>query len=612
MKRGLVIAFCFFCFTICDEAEQIGSRIVHFPKDKAVGRLMIRDINSGRRFTILSDWELLDQAQGDVIIPTGKELKLEVYRDAKDISYLSDLGWEDLQALSLRGSNIFDEDFVHLKYLTGLLALDLSSMKQIDGSGLVHLADFKSLKELTCFNTNISDPALEYMSNFLSLERLSLYWTQVDGSGLIHLKNLTSLKNLSLSKTLITDASLVHLKDMTWLKGLELYDTEIGDDGLAYLKGLTSLEKLILGNIDRDSGISPITDAGLVHLSTLTKLKQLGLYRTCITDDGLKHLSGLTNLEVLNLNRTQITGEGFAFLNKLSPVRGLELRDVALTGTGLANLKPWSNTLENLVLEGVKLNDDDLVHLTDFKELKYINLRNTPITDAGLVHIGNIKSLETLSFDRTKITDEGLMGLKDLPNLKRINVTGTLVTNTGLESFKQASASKSIEANISLRLMSSKEKGLQTVKTVSPQPEVQPLPLIGKPIPNMDKIKIDIDQEQTKGKMMLICFFDMKQRPSRNCLMQLSKRAQELKEKDIAVVVIQASKIDKSTLDEWVKEQNIPFVVRMIEAEDEKTRFTWGIKSLPWLILTDKEHIVTAEGFSIGELDERITKLTEK
>lgn len=612
MKRGFIIAFYFFCFTICVEAEQIGYRVVHFPKDKAVGRLMIRDINSGRRFTILSDWELLDQAQGDVIIPTGKELKLEVYRDARDISYLSDLGWEDLQALSLRGYNIFDEDFVHLKYLTGLLALDLSSMKQIDGSGLVHLADFKSLKELTCFNTNISDLALEYMSNFLSLEWLSLYWTQVDGSGLIHLKNLTSLKNLSLSKTLISDASLVHLKDMTWLKGLELYDTEIGDDGLAYLRGLTSLEKLILGNIDRDSGISPITDAGLVHLSKLTELKQIGLYRTCITDDGLKHLSGLTNLEVLNLNRTQITGEGFAFLNKLSPVRGLELRDVALTGTGLANLKPWSNTLENLVLEGVKLNDADLVHLTDLKALKYINLRNTPITDAGIVHIGNIKSLETLSFDRTKITDEGLMGLKDLPNLKRINVTGTLVTNTGLESFKQASASKSIEANISFRLMSSKEKGLQTVKTVSPQPEVQPLPLIGKPIPNMDKIKIDIDQEQTKGKMMLICFFDMEQRPSRNCLMQLSKRAQELKEKDIAVVVIQASKIDKSTLDKWVKEQNIPFMVRMIEAEDEKTRFTWGIKSLPWLILTDKEHIVTAEGFSIGELDERITKLTEK
>ena len=323
-------------------------------------------------------------------------------------------------------------------------------------------------------------------------------------------------------------------------------------------------------------------------------------------------MSGLTNIEALNLNETKITGEGFAYLNKLTPLRALELSDVALTGAGLANLKPWLETFENLIIDGTKISDADLIHLADLKAIKYINLKNTPITDVGLVHIGKLQSLEFFYLNNTKITDEGLMALKDLPNLKRINVTGTLVTNTGLESFKQASASKSIEANISLRLLSSKEKGLQTVKTVSPQPEVQPLPLIGKPIPNMDKIKIDIDQEQTKGKMMLICFFDMEQRPSRNCLMQLSKRAQELKEKDIAVVVIQASKIDKSTLDEWVKEQNIPFVVRMIEAEEEKTRFTWGIKSLPWLILTDKEHIVTAEGYSIGELDERITVLIKK
>ena len=44
----------------------------------------------------------------------------------------------------------------------------------------------------------------------------------------------------------------------------------------------------------------------------------------------------------------------------------------------------------------------------------------------------------------------------------------------------------------------------------------------------------------------------------------------------------------------------------------EKTRFDWGVRSLPWLILTDKENIVRAEGFSINELDERITTLSVK
>ena len=38
---------------------------------------------------------------------------------------------------------------------------------------------------------------------------------------------------------------------------------------------------------------------------------------------------------------------------------------------------------------------------------------------------------------------------------------------------------------------------------------------------------------------------------------------------------------------------------------EEKTLNNWGVQSLPWLILTDKNHIVTAEGFSIDDLNEK-------
>ncbi|MFH1235642.1 MAG: hypothetical protein V1685_01745 [Parcubacteria group bacterium] len=39
-------------------------------------------------------------------------------------------------------------------------------------------------------------------------------------------------------------------------------------------------------------------------------------------------------------------------------------------------------------------------------------------------------------------------------------------------------------------------------------------------------------------------------------------------------------------------------------------RDIWGVKSLPWLILTDTRHIVSSEGFGSGELDMKI-KATE-
>jgi hypothetical protein len=53
----------------------------------------------------------------------------------------------------------------------------------------------------------------------------------------------------------------------------------------------------------------------------------------------------------------------------------------------------------------------------------------------------------------------------------------------------------------------------------------QPPPLMGKALPNLNGIKVDFAPEQAKGKMILICFFDIQQRPSRYCLRQLSTRA---------------------------------------------------------------------------------------
>lgn len=130
--------------------------------------------------------------------------------------------------------------------------------------------------------------------------------------------------------------------------------------------------------------------------------------------------------------------------------------------------------------------------------------------------------------------------------------------------------------------------------------------LVSSLLPDLETIKIKFNPNHAINKMMLVCFFDINQRPSRNCLRQLSTRAQELKAEDVVVVAIQVSKVDENALDEWVKENSISFPIGMVAGDGEETRFSWGVKSLPWLILTDKKHVVTADGFGLGELDERI------
>ena len=133
----------------------------------------------------------------------------------------------------------------------------------------------------------------------------------------------------------------------------------------------------------------------------------------------------------------------------------------------------------------------------------------------------------------------------------------------------------------------------------------QPPSLAGKALPDLKELGIDALPIDLTGKRILVCFWDMNQRPSRHCMTQLAKQFEPLKQKGVIVLAVQASKTDRNALDEWTKKYNVPFSA-IVEGDAKKTRFDWGVKSLPWLILTDQKHIVEANGFSLAELDERI------
>lgn len=134
----------------------------------------------------------------------------------------------------------------------------------------------------------------------------------------------------------------------------------------------------------------------------------------------------------------------------------------------------------------------------------------------------------------------------------------------------------------------------------------RPPSLVGRPLPQLAHVDVKPSRADTIGKAMLVCFFDVEQRPSRRCVMQLAKQAEQLTESGVTVVAVQASKVDLNTVDKWVKSCDIPFPVGMVQGEEEKSCFTWGVRSLPWLILTDRRHVIRAAGFSPGDLEQRI------
>ena len=58
------------------------------------------------------------------------------------------------------------------------------------------------------------------------------------------------------------------------------------------------------------------------------------------------------------------------------------------------------------------------------------------------------------------------------------------------------------------------------------------------------------------------------------------------------------------------KKNGIPFPFGMAQGDEETARFAWGVRSLLWLILTDKKHVVLAEGLGVQDVDAKLTQIS--
>ncbi len=139
----------------------------------------------------------------------------------------------------------------------------------------------------------------------------------------------------------------------------------------------------------------------------------------------------------------------------------------------------------------------------------------------------------------------------------------------------------------------------------------KPKPLIGKPLPELKELGIELPAE-AESNMLLVCFWDMNQRPSRYCVTQLMNQAAQWEAKKVVVILVQAAETEEGALEQWAQKSNVSFPLGRITGDVEKTRFNWAVVSLPHLILTDADHKVVAEGFSLRELDERIEKASSQ
>lgn len=129
--------------------------------------------------------------------------------------------------------------------------------------------------------------------------------------------------------------------------------------------------------------------------------------------------------------------------------------------------------------------------------------------------------------------------------------------------------------------------------------------LKGQPLPDLTALSLATNAAPA-GQRLLLCLFDLEQRPSRRLVRLLAEQHDALKQKGLTVLAVQAAVTTAESLQTWKDGNPVPFPVGRVPEKSDKTRWVSSVESLPWLILTDAERRVVAEGFALDELEAQL------
>lgn len=228
-----------------------------------------------------------------------------VYYDYHHVDATSDklnaaaMPWEPQWLVKLVGI-----DFFHDVTVVNMVYDDLGPKRLDNKQSPVdiapHLAHFPRLRSLAVSGDYLDDEGMRIVGGLRNLE--SFYqWEggKIGDTGAEHLREMPRLRYVHLGDSRVGDRGLAALATIPNLDGLSMQRNKITDVGLASLAGHPKLKSLWIGGLE---GLTPITDAGVVHLANLPQLEELDLQHTRVTPDGLKPLQKLPKLKSLYLS----------------------------------------------------------------------------------------------------------------------------------------------------------------------------------------------------------------------------------------------------------------------------------------------------------------------
>ncbi|HEX40797.1 MAG TPA: hypothetical protein ENN81_01895 [Phycisphaerales bacterium] len=464
---------------------EAAGRVLRFPTDRGIGRVLVGQRPAEARWWNLSlGWsgKVLAQAQGDVTVPVGMRVRLEVNDSSRRVHHaLAALASDDIQHVSFYHCRCVDDELCEiLSHLTGLDAVMMGE-SQITRKGVAYLAslpnlqclamlcsltahdlaplvDAKRLEYLNIGGDKTRDATLAILPKLTQVTQLGLGGAAV-GEGLqhvgamenlqwlnlealrdpdidLHLKHvsrLTNLRVLSLKNTLIGDGGLYHLRNLTTLEELELFSNpntgRVTGRGLQNLRNLKNLRRLYLPS-------GTWTDAEIAFMADFDKLENVNLWSDGLTDGALETASQMAALEVLELRSKKITDAGMEHLVKCPRLRDVTL-SVPIHRDGLRHLAGCSS-LRRLSIWRTEVVGEDLAELARYPALEELSLCRIRLGQTGAAHVGKLSKVHTLRMYllQSSLTDDDLAQISRMTSLETLQTSGrkgeNAITNPGV------------------------------------------------------------------------------------------------------------------------------------------------------------------------------------
>ncbi len=421
--------------TAAEELPAGGStgKTLSFPADRSIGTVYVREPVNGRfgEWNEFDNWERLGDARGEVRIPKGHEVRLDIGTVvANDLSPLDALRPNDLTTLWLNRSDVTDDELRHVGRLSGLIDLGLASTRITD-AGIIHLSGLTSLRVLKCGGRRRSRD---------ENGRVEFELSDVSGESAETLSDLSNLERIDVSYSSFSDAGLRSLARLPKLRSLELGGTQITDAGIKALRGKTTLQQLSLG-LFRNEG-ARITDAAIDDLCTLTGLHFLRLNATRVTDDGVKSLGSLTELRSLAFDDTEVTIDGLVPLAGHSQLE--YLRVPFPCGDAEAKIFAKFPALKRIIGRFDQITDDGLEALAAAPALEFLDLSSRNVTARGVNTVGNMTQLKYLWLYEAPVDDQALRPLGNLKNLELATLDLPRINGPGLQHLARIQSLKEL------------------------------------------------------------------------------------------------------------------------------------------------------------------------